>query len=504
RYFTGNGETVSQELAGRAGDVRDLLLHKYTEVTGQPVTEKALFLTLRWAEYASIWDHLDYTVTGSWGGWAGSRAGLGADSISFETACDAQTKKWNPALFQLFVDNVRAEDETGVVYAAQRAGAAAPPPAVTYDLGGRVGFVETGGRVTDRDGNPHPPPAGHPGTPFYPQVEQAHYDVSNTDYFRDLRGIVTTPIEEIPVPKLAARADEVSSLVVADTDAVDASALKRFAEGGGNLVLTDGALQLLPQLFGIAPGSVRRHFAYVGYSDLDRAHPWTQGLYKRARQMFDPVGLGWPLLMERDQYWPCDVTCDNSPTQNSAPIWTVDRGSWERLAGDVVGTADPPADRKFGGEGTRTDKVTIGAARLGKGRVVIFGGLLPQPSETDEHWFGLDGYTVSVAGQQLLLRALRWSASEQATPVAAACKSRRRLVVQLPRSVRGRRVVGGRVTVGGRRVRVRRVRGRRVALIDLRRRPEGHVTVRVTSITRDGRRHVQTRRFRICGQRAAA
>jgi hypothetical protein len=498
RYFTGAGETGSQELAGRAGDVRDLLLHKYTELTGQPVTEKALFLTLQWAEYASIWDHLDYTVTGSWGGWAGSHAGLDADSMSFETACDAQTKKWNPALFQLFVDNVRAEDQTGVVVAAQRTGDAAPPPVATYDLGGRVGYVDTGQRVTDRDGNPHPPPAGHPGSPFYPQIQQAPYDVSNTDYFRDLRGIVTTPIEAIPAAKLAARAQKVDSLVVADTDAVDAQALKRFAEGGGNLVLTDSALRLLPKLLEVAPASVRENFSYVGYSDLVRTHPWTEGLYKRARQTFDPVGLGRPLLMERDQYWPCNPSCDRSPTQNSAPIWTVDRTSWERLGGDVVGTADPPSDRKFAGEGTRTDKVTIGAAPLGKGRVVIFGALLPQPSEADEHWFGLDAYTVSIGGQRMLLHALRWGAKERSAPVTRACKGRERLVVQLPRSVHGRPVVRGRVTVGGRRARVRRVNGRLVALIDLRGRRGGRVTVRVTSIARDGRRRVQTRRFRVC------
>ena len=40
--------------------------------------------------------------------------------------------------------------------------------------------------------------------------------------------------------------------------------------------------------------SVRTNTSYVGYSDLDRRHPWTKGMYKRARQMFDPVGLGYP------------------------------------------------------------------------------------------------------------------------------------------------------------------------------------------------------------------
>ena len=97
---------------------------------------------------------------------------------------------------------------------------------------------------------------------------------------------------------------------------------KRFAAGGGNLVLTDGALQLLPRLTDMPEDAVRMRTAYVGYSDLDRSHPWTKDLYLQARQMFDPVGLGYPLLMERDQYWPCSATCEESGTENSAPVWT--------------------------------------------------------------------------------------------------------------------------------------------------------------------------------------
>ena len=56
----------------------------------------------------------------------------------------------------------------------------------------------------------------------------------------------------------------------------------------------------------------------------------------------------------------------------------------------------------------RTDKTIIGTLPLGKGRVVIFGGLLPQPTEAYPHWFGLDAYTISIPGQQLLLHGLTW------------------------------------------------------------------------------------------------
>jgi len=503
-YFTGEGANASQDLARQAGTVRDTLLRKYTEVSGQPVSEKALFLTLEWAEYATAWEHLDYTVASSWGGWAGSNAGVGADSISFETACDAQSGTYNPAMFQLFVDNVRAANATGVVYAARRAGTAPPRPVTTYDLGGRVGYVETGARVTDRDGNPSPPPAGYPGKPLLKQIAQTPYDVASSDYFRDLAKIVSTPMTPVASGDVAAKAREFDTLVVTDTDKVDVAALQAFAQRGGNVVLTDSALRLLPGIVpAIASSSVARRFAYVGFSDLDRAHPWTQGQYKRARQMFDPVGIGMPLLMERDQYWPCPTTCDVSPTLNSAPVWSVERAAFDGAGGTTIGTADISGqeDRKAPGEGTATDRTTIGTLKVGDGRVVLFGGLLPTPSEESAHWFGLDAYTISIPGQRLLLQALRWGDGAPATtPVVRPCTAPRRVVVRLPRKIGKRTVLRGRVTVNGRRVKLRRVGGRLTALVDLRKVRTKTAVVRITSVTRGGRRHHQVRRVKTCAK----
>ncbi len=425
KYFTGEGLNASQELAREAGNVRDLLLQKYNEQVGS-FDEKAAYLTLEWADAATAWEHIDYTVGSSWGGFAGSQSGLGADSIAFETACRPFAAGYDPAMFQLFVDNVRAASETGVVHAAQREGREDPPPVATHDLGGKVGFVETGKRITDSDGNPSPPPLGHPGTPLLEQVVQAPYDVSNTDYFRDLQPIVSNPIVEVPNAGLRRNTEKLSTLVVADTPEVNAGALKRFAEGGGNLVLTDGALQLLPRLTGMPEDAVRMRTAYVGYSDLDRSHPWAKDLYLQARQMFDPVGLGYPLLMERDQYWPCDAGCDESGTENSAPVWTTDRAAWEERGGETIATADPLGG-KAQSEGTKTDRTAIGTLPLGKGRIVVFGALLPQPTESYDHWFGVNAYTVSIPGQQLLLEALRWSdTSSLGVPKSPRCAPARR------------------------------------------------------------------------------
>ncbi len=401
KYITPQGASLYQLLMFQAGKVRDSVLDIYGQRVG-PVTEKAAFLTLMWAEYATNWEHIDYTVTGTWGGWAASDSGLDADSITYEVDCLSYST-YNPALAQLFVDNIRAILETTAVHAASIRESTPD----RRSLGTRVGFYEPGHRVTDRDGNPSAPPPG-PRNPIWGPIRQAHYNLSNTDYFRDLRSLITSPILEVKPSNLDQSLRKLDSFVVADTTLRDTSSLLSFAKGGGTLVLTDSALAMLPRLLGINPDSIQERFAYVGYSDLDRTKPLTEGLYDRARQMYAPGGIGYPLLMERDQYWPCGQTgsCRESPTQNSAPIWTIARSDWEDAGGETIGTADPPEDRHGGAEGFATDKVNIGMLPIGEGRIVIFGALLPRPTEEYPHWFGLNPYTISINGQILLLRVL--------------------------------------------------------------------------------------------------
>ena len=406
------------------------------------------------------------------------------------------TGQWVAPLWQLFVDNVRAVDETAAVHAAAKVDDS--KPVRTYDLKGPVGFIETGKRVTDSDGNPSPPPLNYPNNPIVPQIQQAHYDVANTDYFRDLRPLTPEPVVEVPAQSPKRLGESVASMVVPDTADTDPRELRAFAEAGGNLVLTDSALRLLPDIAGLPKTAISEGFAYVGYSDLDRSHPWTSGLHKRARQMFDPVGIGFPLMMARDQYWPCSDAgqCDPSPTKNSAPIWSVDRASWEAKGGTTIATADPPADRTFGGEGGGTTKTTIGTVPLGKGRVVVFGALLPQPTEQYEHWFGLNGYTISTSGQQLLTRALAWKRDGlKPLPPTVKCYSGRTLTIRLARALRS-----ATVTVKGKRQKV--LRGKRLrARIDLRKLRPGRYTVKIVGRTKHGRKLRATRQFRKCAER---
>jgi hypothetical protein len=70
---------------------------------------------------------------------------------------------------------------------------------------------------------------------------------------------------------------------------------------------------------------------------------------------------------------------------------------------------DPAAFEAAGGEAAALDQrgtVMLGDLALGEGRVVVIGGLLPQPSEEHFHPYGLADYSVTSTGYQVLLNAL--------------------------------------------------------------------------------------------------
>ena len=131
--------------------------------------------------------------------------------------------------------------------------------------------------------------------------------------------------------------------------------------------------------------------------------------------------------------------------------------------------------------------------------MVIFGALLPMPTEQYDHWFGLDAYTISPSGQQLLLRALKFNRPglKPFPESANVCGSRRTIVIRLPRGMRRAKVL-----MNGKRQKV--LRGRRLrARIDLRRSPKGAYTVRIVGRDRHGRIMRGTRSFRTCTRRGA-
>lgn len=369
----------------------------------------------RWGFVTHIVDSLGYTVGSSWGGFFSSNSGLDALSLSYEINC-RPSSPWAPADEQVYADNVRKVMETGVVTAA--AMAAGKMPKIEVKLENRAGFYEPGERVTHRDGNPEPAP--DLSNPISGPLKQIPYDVANTDYFRDLKKLVDRPLEEVRARELKSELRVLDSFVIADETLDDTGTLESFVKNGGDLVLTDSALKMIPSLTKVDKKAVHGDWGYVGYADLDRSHPLTEGLLATAWQTYAPTPIGYPLLMERDSYWESGTNNedagDSSPTKNSAAIWSIDRDAWEAAGGVTVGTTDPPADRKsvtegntmeqFGKRDADQDKTEIGYVEVGKGRIFIFGALLPQPTEKYSHWFGLNAYAISHPAQTMLLRVL--------------------------------------------------------------------------------------------------
>lgn len=415
-YATHQGASTYATAASNAESVRELLVRFGVMNNGHFATS----WPLKWATSSAVWDLVGYGVSSTWGQFAGDdAAGLGADSITYEINCVAH-ERWDPALMQLFVDNVRAIVQTTLVH-----GAAVPElkrqPLSVFDLEGRVGFYDDGQRVTSRDGVGVGVPDGYPGVPQLPQLEQTPYDVSQTDLFRQLQrdGVVTSPLTEVTPARLVRSLDSLDTLVIADKmpPPKAMTAINRWVRGGGNLVVTDRALQVMPALGLGAPDQqlpVARHYGYVGYADLDHDDALAQGLPPSGRLLYDPVSLGYPLLMNRDGYWTCDdgtgaVRDCPSGTQNSAPIWAVPTESVSAIDGArVIGTVDPPPTRQSLSEGTGKPLSNIGIIPAGRGRVAYFGGLLPTPTEDYPHFFGLYGNAVSYVGEEMLLRAMTW------------------------------------------------------------------------------------------------
>jgi hypothetical protein len=190
-----------------------------------------------------------------------------------------------------------------------------------------------------------------------------------------------------------------SQRTAAERDAWGAK-LRGYAERGGNLVLTDGAVRDLAYM-----GVVQRRFVndfsvYAGYIAFTRdgstdtygdplAHDVNQPGAAEGpgfrHQTYEPVPIGYAISPD-----------DTDAQRSSSPVWSVDQVEWERLGGRTAGT-------------TSADQVSLGELPLGKGRVRVVGALLPMPSDQYYHPFGLANYAVTYSGYQVLQNALQWT-----------------------------------------------------------------------------------------------
>lgn len=250
----------------------------------------------------------------------------------------------------------------------------------------------------------------------------AGYSVAATDFWRDLNRFAPKRerLRRLDARRITrgrrVRLPRADTLVLTDDHAPRLrrssrayrrwlTALRRFTRRGGNLVLTDGALRALPELFPAIPAAaVKRREMYQGQigfvnqasASKDPAQPantladplsrdvaQTGARFQTGlrRQVYEGVPLGYPIN-------------DSSVAISTAPQWTVERAAFEAAGGRIAGigattTISAAADDSV---------VVLGELALGRGVVRIVGALLPQPSAKFPHPEGVEPHALTYTG----------------------------------------------------------------------------------------------------------
>lgn len=246
---------------------------------------------------------------------------------------------------------------------------------------GRVAYAYDPRKVTSADGLGYKPEKGD---------KPKKYSVTRMRYFDDLRrasGKTVAPLNSADIANGRAKLSKYDTLVLADVAlppdpkkrkvglTAYTNAIKSFVRGGGQLLLTDAAVPFVRYFGATGDDALREARTNAGHIDFgeDRSHVWEKDLMGSASQTYYEVPLGF------------------SPS-NEAPHYGVSTEEWARLKGTTVGTVSD-----------NTGAFTaLGSMPYGKGRISIFGAILPTPTEENDHVEGLVDYGVTITGGQVL------------------------------------------------------------------------------------------------------
>jgi hypothetical protein len=259
-----------------------------------------------------------------------------------------------------------------------------PTPNVTVRLPGLVRYLTDGAVVRHDDTNG----AGYvPANDFERSFEQLPYAATRMRFFEDLSRYTSPSLIPVRGTSRGFRTSiPLRALVITERAAgVDTAWLRDFVNAGGVVILTDGAVRALSSITSVPSSAIVRQTSDPGTdvprmteASRDFTHPLLAGLEKPqayAEQLYEPVPVGFSL------------------DEGAPPWWGVDEAAFEAVGGRVAAL-----DQR----GT----VMLGDIPMGQGRIVVIGGLLPQPTENYFHPYGLANYSVTHVGYQVLLNAL--------------------------------------------------------------------------------------------------
>jgi hypothetical protein len=361
------------------------------------------------ANVAASYDIVGYDDSGFMGDWfSQTQDSVHMDVENFLSNL-APNSAYVPLVEQAHVAAVRGNLEATIVEALFTD---AVEPSARY---GRIAYVDDPVRTKSDEGYALD---GVPGTgsEVAEGEEQVPYDVSRLDYFDALREAFGADITAVRADDLAtADLSGYDSLVVTDLADVPpgstvskadyVAALDRFAQAGGQLVLTDRALGLLDDLGVVGADALTLDRTDAGHVDFVAPlgdHPYEQGLVGKPSQTWYEVMLGYP-------------------SRNRAPNYGVERGAWESAGGTTVATVGPQD-----GDSPNT---ALGHLDRGAGRITVFGSILPQAIEQlvledgteieTPHPHGLASFAVTITGGQVLDNVFAWGADDAPAAPAA-------------------------------------------------------------------------------------
>jgi hypothetical protein len=356
----------------------------------------------RAANVAASYDIVGYDDSGFMGDWfSQTQDSVHMDVESFLSNL-APNNAWVGPVEQAHVAAVRGNIEATIVEALLTDDVRA-----SADLG-RVAYVDDPVRTSS---DPAYTADGVPGTgsEVAEGETQVPYDVSRLAYFDALRAAFGGAVDPVPADAVVAGGlASYDTLVVTDmatppagstvAPAQFAAALRAFAEQGGQLLLTDRSLGLLDDLGVVEPSALTLHRTDAGHVDFEGElgdHPYEQGLVGKPSQTYYEVMLGFPGV-------------------GSAPNHGVTRAAWEAAGGETVATIE--------------GDTALGSLPLGKGRVTVFGAVLPQAVEQlrledgsvteTPHPHGLADFAVTITGGQVLDNVLEFRGVDRTVPVA--------------------------------------------------------------------------------------
>ena len=197
-----------------------------------------------------------------------------------------------------------------------------------------------------------------------------------------------------------------------------AAKLKAWVEGGGNLVLTDGALRGLSELTAIKGDEVSQQRVYVGQSTF------ATGPDEEDRTLDDPLAKNVNQPASRFNTGMRRQTFESTPLgfaiqdlqgndKANARQYDVDLEAFEAAGGRVAATS---ADSGARNAAAVYDRVTLGELPLGQGHIRIAGALLPQPSTRFDHQLGLEPYALTYTGYILICNLLDANCTVEKAP----------------------------------------------------------------------------------------